>query len=890
MKTHPRSIEAAMAWMKSLYIKYAPEAAKDPYAPNHWKEKVLYLSLLVSVFVVFFVLVAGMPVNIENEYWLVSIAAVTGYLGCLLLFFCPKARFQIRATVACSLIYFLGITLILDFGPFLASREYLFTFSIMASILLGWTGAAVSITINLITLIAVGILIENGYWPNLLHLDNALLSWHLVAIDLVFINIISTLLIALFFMYIDRSHQAATNYARLLLKEGKKLTDSNQQLALEIEDRKAVAKALEASEERYRLLAENSSDVIWSLALDGKVTYVSPSVRQWIGFTPEEFLELPLEKRMPAESLGELLRRLSAELSLPAEQRTSHDILEIEQYAKDGSIKKAEMSISWLFDSLGRPVGLQGATRDITQRKQAEALLRKSEEKYRTILETIEEAYFESDLDGRLVFFNRALSDWLAYTGAELMGCHYAVCMDAFNADKFRVVLSNVLASGKSGQPIDLEILSKSGKAIAASILISLLTDEQGNPMGFRALARDMTQYHTMALELQRAQKMEAVGTLAGGVAHDLNNILSGVVSYPELLLLNMADDDPLRKPVLTIKKSGERAVAIVQDLLTLARRGVSVKEVVNLNLIVKEYLLSTEFQHLKSFHRGISVETELAPNLPNVNGSPVHLSKTVMNLVSNAAEAISGEGSIYLSTQEQYIESAAALYDNVREGEYVVLTIRDTGIGIAPGDLGKIFEPFFTKKVMGRSGTGLGMAVVWGTVKDHGGYINVHSAQGKGTTFTIYLPITRLEAPKHHSTLSIEAYKGQGETILIVDDVETQREIATGILEKLNYKPVSVPSGELAIDYLKTQAVDLLLLDMIMEPGLDGLETYKRILAMHPGQKAVIASGYSETERIKETQRLGAGQYIRKPYSIEKLGVAIRKELDGLKAPDALS
>ena len=151
-------------------------------------------------------------------------------------------------------------------------------------------------------------------------------------------------------------------------------------------------------------------------------------------------------------------------------------------------------------------------------------------------------------------------------------------------------------------------------------------------------------------------------------------------------------------------------------------------------------------------------------------------------------------------------------------------------------------------------------------------------------------MPITRQEAARHNSTLSIEAYKGQGETILIVDDVETQREIATGILEKLNYKPVSVPSGELAIDYLKTQAADLLLLDMIMEPGLDGLETYKRIVALHPGQKAVIASGYSETERIKAAQSLGAGQYIRKPYSIEKLGLAIRKELDGPKAPDTIA
>jgi len=309
----------------------------------------------------------------------------------------------------------------------------------------------------------------------------------------------------------------------------------------------------------------------------------------------------------------------------------------------------------------------------------------------------------------------------------------------------------------------------------------------------------------------------------------------------------------------------------------------VGVKEPINLNTIIIEYLKSIEFENLRSYHPLVQVETNLDTALFNMTGSPVHLSKVIMNLISNAAEAIEDHvlGKVFISTRNQFIKEKRAEYEDIDIGDYAVLIVRDTGDGIAPDDLNKIFEPFYTKKVMGRSGTGLGMAVVWGTVRDHGGHIDVQSKVGQGTTITIHFPASGDYIVKKAPEKKIEMLRGNGEKILVVDDVETQREIATAILTRLNYHVDVVSSGEEAVAYLKSRTVDLVVLDMIMKPGIDGLETYQRILADHPGQRAIIASGFSETAQVKEAQRLGAGRYIRKPYSIDSLGTAIRNELD---------
>jgi CheY-like chemotaxis protein len=251
------------------------------------------------------------------------------------------------------------------------------------------------------------------------------------------------------------------------------------------------------------------------------------------------------------------------------------------------------------------------------------------------------------------------------------------------------------------------------------------------------------------------------------------------------------------------------------------------------------------------------------------------------MNLVSNAAEAMPEGGKISISAENRYIDRPIRDYDDVEEGDYVALRVSDTGTGIPSEDMDKIFEPFYTTKKMGRSGTGLGLAVVWGTVKDHKGYIDLQSTEGEGTTITLNFPVTRQETTKEQSGLSLEDYMGSGESILVVDDREEQRKVASAILTKLGYSVTTVPSGEEAVEYMKNNSADLVVLDMIMEPGIDGLDTYKQILELHPGQKAIIASGLSETDRVKEAQRLGAGQYIKKPYTWETIGLTVRAELD---------
>ncbi len=382
--------------------------------------------------------------------------------------------------------------------------------------------------------------------------------------------------------------------------------------------------------------------------------------------------------------------------------------------------------------------------------------------------------------------------------------------------------------------------------------------------------------------ELSRAQKMEVLGRLAGGVAHDLNNVLSGIVSYPDLLLLDLSTDSPMHGPLEIIKKSGERAAAIVQDLLALARRGVMVKQVISLNDVLTEYMDSLEFIKLCKAHPGIAVEQHLAPHLQQMEGSPVHLQKAIMNLMVNAFEAVKGHGRVVVTTKNRTLETAHNGYEVIEEGNYVVLMIEDSGSGMSPEVLSKIFEPFYTRKQMGRSGTGLGMTVVWGTVKDHAGYLDIVSSPGEGTAISVYFPVSGTIGPScpMESIETRQLNRGSGQTILIVDDMVVQQEIGISILEKLGYRAWSVSSGEEAVEFIKKQPVDLVLLDMIMLPGMDGLETFQQMLLINPNQKAVIVSGYSKNDRVRQALELGIGAHLKKPYTIEQVNEVIINEL----------
>jgi two-component system cell cycle sensor histidine kinase/response regulator CckA len=342
---------------------------------------------------------------------------------------------------------------------------------------------------------------------------------------------------------------------------------------------------------------------------------------------------------------------------------------------------------------------------------------------------------------------------------------------------------------------------------------------------------------------------------------------------------LDLPEDSRFRKAIETIKESGDRAVAIVQDLLTVARGVASAKEPLNLNDLIGDYLQSPEFNKLKQFHPTVTVKTKFDTELLNIRGSHVHIRKMVMNLVSNASEAIKGSGNVTISTVNRYVDRPLRGYDDINAGEYAVLAISDDGSGISSEDLERVFEPFYTKKVMGRSGTGLGLAVVWNVVQDHKGCIDVTS-NANGTTFELFFPITRAETSGKNLSIPFEELKGDGEKILVIDDVAGQRDISCRMLETFGYRTKAVASGEEAVEYLKENTVDLILLDMIMDPGINGRETYERIKKIHPNQKAVIVSGFAETDEVKETQKLGAGKYIKKPLTLENLGLTIKEEL----------
>lgn len=379
---------------------------------------------------------------------------------------------------------------------------------------------------------------------------------------------------------------------------------------------------------------------------------------------------------------------------------------------------------------------------------------------------------------------------------------------------------------------------------------------------------------------LARSKKMESLGILAGGVAHDLNNVLSGIVSYPDLLLHDMAEDHPLRPAIVTIRDSGLRAAQIVQDLLTLARRGVISRTILNLNDLIGEYCNSPEHRKLMDASSPVTVELALAPNLDPISASAMGLKKVLMNLVANGVEAQPHGGRIVIATAKVTLTEPYRGFQTLPAGDYVVLAVSDQGEGISEEDRQRIFEPFYTKKVMGRSGTGLGLTVVWGTVEDHNGAIDLDSQPGKGTTISVYLPIRSDAGESCEVVEKPREILGHGETILVVDDLPPQREIACAMLQRINYRPLAAESGEAALRLLKEQAAALLVLDMIMDGGMDGLDTYREVLKMYPDQKAIVASGFSESDRVREAQRLGAGPCLKKPYILEELAEAVHREL----------
>jgi PAS domain S-box-containing protein len=533
---------------------------------------------------------------------------------------------------------------------------------------------------------------------------------------------------------------------------------------------------------------------------------------------------------------------------------------------------------------------LQSVTEQIAiaiETKQTEQELVESELLHKTLFNQGADAIFVHDLNGKILKANDVALARFGFSEAELLELSVT---DIYNSYSVHEIFEARVHS--SSVDYSSHIQEATQRTKSGSEIISELHSKEMYYKGQKAVicsARDITEKkarekekHALERRLSRAQTMQALGQLAGGVAHDLNNILSGISSYPELMLLKLPEDSPLRQPLEMIKNSGFRAAEIVDDMLTLTRLGKKGESVINLNCSIENFLATPEYLKLKEQNPNIQVITTHNNQLLNIEGSEVHISKVILNILKNGFEAILERGRIHIATDNLYVSSLKVLQDFVPEGEYVIMRISDSGVGIPDENIEHIFEPFYTTKQMGNSGTGLGMAIVWRTVKNLNGYIDVSSSKDNGTSFTLYFPASRKELSEKPHNINISEYLGHGELLYIVDDIPEQRLIASSILHELGYRVRTFENGEDVLAFLEARQEfpHLFILDMIMEPGIDGAETFRNICALAPQQKALIASGFSENKQVKAASSMGVAEHLKKPYTLENLARAVKKAL----------
>ena len=535
------------------------------------------------------------------------------------------------------------------------------------------------------------------------------------------------------------------------------------------------------------------------------------------------------------------------------------------------------------YDFLRKPINHEILIKTIDKALQHNKLmseLQVSEQRYETLAEAAWEGIFIHE-NNRIIEANSQFLQMFGYTNTELF---QGLKVDNLFTPASREMAWSFIEQDVTGS-FELSGMKKDATEFFIEIKSRPITylNKPRRVCAIRDISeRVRAEAENLGLQqkLAKASKLSALGLMAGSVAHDLNNILSGIVSYPDLLLAQMSETDKYYVQIKKIQEAGKRAAAVVTDLVTIARNGASPKTIENINAIILDHLNSLEhLERLADFPNTI-IQTRLHKNLHNTCCSPQHLHKILLNLIGNSLEIVEGQGIIQISTENcTFIHPLTTDETEPQDNDYVKLTVSDNGPGIKQEDIEFIFDPFYTTKVMGKSGTGLGLSIVWNIIQDHKGWIEIKDNK-PGAVFEIYLPATHAIVSPLQESGTIASLQGNGETILLIDDQKEQNELMEKVLQKMGYTPYSVTSGEEGIAFLQTQPVDLVFLDMMMGEGLNGRETFERILEINPHQKAIVISGYAKSDEIAKISELGVTEFIAKPVTINKIGLAVKKAL----------
>ncbi len=688
-----------------------------------------------------------------------------------------------------------------------------------------------------------------------------------------------------------------TEPLKLLTKSTKAIADGDFDRSLPVKGRDEIAELsqafnettaklktlydrLQESKRKYKLLANNVNDVIWVLDLqEERFTYVSPSIKNQRGFTSKEFLSLSPDKVFTPASLEKAQKALrQVRQDIAEEPPRPDEVLKInlESYCKDGPTIWCEDTCSWLFDENGQVAGIIGVSRDITQRREIEAALQQSQERYQLILNSGPDPVVLYDMQGNVLYCNPTFSRVFGWTMDELIDRTIEYVPEEARPETARMI--SRMKNGEDLKNFETKRLAKDGQVLDVSINAATWRDAEGELAGSVVVLRDITVQKKMESQLRQSAKMEAVGTLAGGIAHDFNNILSAIMGYTELALLRRRAQKECRAQLAEVLKACTRAKDLVLQILAFSRASEQELKPLDLGPIVKEALKLLR----ATLPANIEIRQEINASDSTIMADATQMHQVLMNLCTNAASAMSsGDGVLRVSLSETLLTGAEATGKTPLEsGRYLLLSVSDTGKGIDPALLDKIFEPYFTTSEPGE-GTGLGLAVTHGIVKSHGGAITVESKPGQGSVFKVYLPVAHSEAAAQLAAEE-ELVPGGNERILFVDDEEAISGFFASILELLGYEVTVSNSSRQALSLFQADPgqYDLLITDMTMSK-MNGLELSQKVRGMRRDIPIIICTGFSSQLSPDVMHQYGINKLVMKPFAKTAMAQAIREVLD---------
>jgi two-component system cell cycle sensor histidine kinase/response regulator CckA len=638
-----------------------------------------------------------------------------------------------------------------------------------------------------------------------------------------------------------------------------------------------VRQALKESEAKYRQLVNHAPSGIYEIDYQNRrFVNVNDVVCEYTGYTREELLAMnPIDivTKESARLFGERVSRLFVGEKIP-------DVAEFKIRAKDGREIWVRTHTRVLYEN-GMPKGATVIVHDISALKSTEEALHESEERYKKVLETIEEGYYEVNLSGNFTFFNDSVCKLLGYTREELMGMNDRSYTDEGNAKDLYRVFNSVYRTGQPFNGFEWQIIRKDGERRMVEASVYPLTDSEGKVTGFSGIARDITDRKRMEEELFRNQKLDSIGKLAGGIAHDFNNLLMGIQGNTSLMLFDIQPGHPHYERLKGIEQHVQSGANLTKQLLGFARGGKYHVKPINPNEVLER--TSNMFGRTK---KEIRIHHKLQEDVWRVEADQGQVEQVLLNLYVNAWQAMPGGGDVHIETDNVTLGENALRPYSIRPGRYVKISVRDNGVGMDEATRKRIFEPFFTTKEMGR-GTGMGLASAYGIIKNHGGAIDAVSEPGKGSTFYIYLPATAKDLPEE-AIPSEEILKGE-ETILFVDDEETILDVSRRMLERMGYKVLTARGGKEALELIERATRDghsgvprphLIVLDLIM-PGMSGSETFTRLRKMSSDIKILLSSGYSLSGEARKLMEQGCDGFIQKPFNMKALSTKIREILE---------